>query len=167
MAVNVLLVETDSVFRRNLSQQLRLKDLRVFEAEQQDDARRILTRKNIDVVLVGIANLKREGVAVVEMIKKLKPLTEVIVLNRIEQITLSIESMKHGAFDEFMVPFDLQALLQRIRDAFKVKGEREKGQPSLLKLYRKVMAAAAFAEEGEADIAREILNEPETPSDPT
>ncbi len=167
MAVNVLLVETDSVFRHNLSQQLRLKDLRVFEAERKDDARRILTRKNIDVVLVGIANLKKEGIAVVEMIKRLRPLTEVIVLNRIEQITLSIESMKHGVFDEFMVPFDLQALLQRIRDAFKIKDEREKGQASLLKFYRRVMAAAAFAEEGEADFAREILKEPDTSRDPS
>jgi DNA-binding NtrC family response regulator len=157
MAVSVLVVETDSAFRRNLSHQLRAKELRVYEAEQQEEATRILSRKKIDVVLVGLANLKRDGVAFVEAAKKLKPLTEVIVLNRIEQITLSIESMKKGALDEFMVPFDLQALLQRIRDAFKIKVEREKRRSPLLRLYRSAMAAAAFAEEGEADFARDIL----------
>jgi DNA-binding NtrC family response regulator len=158
MTVNVLLVDTDDAFRRNLGRQLRLKEMRVFEAEPGEDVRRILTRKEIDVVLLGLANLKREGMSVLSLVKKLKPLTQVIVLNRIEQISLSIESMKNGAFDEIMVPFDLQALLQRIRDAFQLKSERDKTS-SLLKLYRKVMAAAAFAEQGEAEFARQILNE--------
>jgi DNA-binding NtrC family response regulator len=39
---------------------------------------------------------------------------------------LSIEGMKLGAFDDFIVPFDLESLIRRIREAHQQKKEKEK-----------------------------------------
>ncbi|MFH1243555.1 MAG: response regulator [Pseudomonadota bacterium] len=157
MGINLLIVEADGLFRLNLSRRLRLQRYRVFEAEQQADARKILERKKIDVVLLGLNGLKRQGLLLLERIKKIRPLTEVIIINTSEYLSLSIEGMKLGAFDDVFLPLNMDSLAERIQEAYRLKKKNEKTKKSLLRRYQDVMVAATFAEAGEPDIAREFL----------
>jgi DNA-binding NtrC family response regulator len=102
------------------------KDWRVLFAEDQIEAIKIVKRKNVDVVLLGLKGLKKEGLMLLQEIKKIRPLTEVITLCNPDQMILSIEGMKLGAFDDFIVPFDLESLIRRIREAHQQKKEKEK-----------------------------------------
>ncbi len=127
MRVNLLIVESDNFFRKNLARRLPdEKNWRILFAEHRIEAIKIVKREKIDVVLLGLKDLKKEGLMILKEVKNIRPLTEVITINRSDQIALSIEGMKLGAFDDFIVPFDLESLVRRIREAHQKKKETEK-----------------------------------------
>ncbi len=115
MAPKVLIIETDSGFRIKIAQHLRLASFQVFEAEQRTDAMRYLALHDFDAVLLGLEGLKREGLSLLGTIKRISPATEVITINGLKHMDLSIEAMKLGAFDDFLIPFELESLMNSIR----------------------------------------------------
>ncbi|MDY6863138.1 MAG: response regulator [Thermodesulfobacteriota bacterium] len=155
--VNLLIIETDKIFRLNLALNLRLGKYHIFETGNKIKAKKILTKKSIDVVLLGLNGLKREGLSLLKEIKKIRPFTEIIMINSCDQIPLSIEGMKLGAFDDFLLPFDMNALIGRIQEAYQQKRGNEKTKKSLLQRYQDIMVAVSFAEMGEADTAIKLL----------
>ena len=152
-----MIIETNSFLYEHLSGRLGSKDYRIFKPRQPAETKRILKRKDIDVVLLDFNGLKREGLALLEMIKKMRPAVQVIIINSAEQLSLSIEGMKLGAFDDLFIPFNLDVLIARIKDAFEQKKKAEIKKPSLFQRCQDLMVAASFAEAGEDDMAREIL----------
>lgn len=124
----MLIAETDEVFRKHIAEHLRAESYIVLEASEESEVRSILQRKGIDVALLGIRGAKQEGLSLLRKIKTIRPLTEVILMTPLEEHSLyaSIEAMKLGAFDDLLMPFDLETLLERIRAACKRKRDREK-----------------------------------------
>ena len=147
----------------NLARRFQDDTHHVFFAERQDQVKKILKKNNIDVVVLVLNRLKREGLSILKLIKKIKFFTEVIIINSSEQIHLSIEGMKLGAFDDFFVPVDIDSLIRRVLDAFDQKKKRESTKKSLRRRYQDAMIAAAFAEAGEPGIALEFLEKGKTP----
>ena len=145
------------MLKEHLVRYLKAKDWRIFNSRQQKDIKRILKKHPIDVVLLSLNDLKKEGMALIKMIKKKHPAVQVITINSGDQISLSIEGMKLGVFDDFLMPLDLDSLILRIREAFQAKKEAKVVKPSLLQRCQDLMVAASFAEAGEADIAKELL----------
>jgi DNA-binding NtrC family response regulator len=71
----------------------------------------------VDVVLLGLAALGAGGRQLLREIRTTWPLIRVITLNQNEQIELSIEAMRLGAFADLMPPFDMEALRESVRAA--------------------------------------------------
>ena len=113
----ILIVEIDSSLRANLAQHLRQEGFGVLAAESAQDARALLAEVPISLVLLGLKDLKREGIAILQMIREGYPQVKVITINSGEQFDLSIEGMRLGAHDDFLIPFDLDTLMQCIRRA--------------------------------------------------
>ena len=145
------------MLQEHLVRYLKTDDWRIFNSRQQKDIRRILKRHSIDVVLLSLNDLKKEGMALIKMIKKKHPAVQVVTITSGDQISLSIEGMKLGVFDDFLMPLDLDSLVSRIRDAYQAKKEAEVVKPSLFQRCQNLMVAASFAEAGEADMAKELL----------
>ena len=145
------------MLQEHLVRYLKTNDWRIFNSKQQRDIKRILKKHLIDVVLLSLNDLKKEGMALIKMIKKKHPAVQVITINSGDQISLSIEGMKLGVFDDFLMPLDLDSLILRIREAFQAKKEAKVVKPSLLQRCQDLMVAASFAEAGEAEIAKELL----------
>jgi DNA-binding NtrC family response regulator len=126
----LLIVEIDDAFRRHLVERLHMENFKVYEACQETEAKQILQRKIIDVVLLGMREFKQGGLTLLKSIKEIKPLIEVILMTPAEGITLfaSIQAMKLGAFDELHIPFDMKKLIERITAARQRKHEREKAK---------------------------------------
>jgi len=158
MEVDLLIIERNSFLYEHLSARPGSKDYRIFQSRALMETKRILKRKDIDVVLLDLNGLKREGLALLKMIKKMRPAVQVIIINSAEQLSLSIEGMRLGAFDDLFIPFDLDVLIERITEAFEQKKKVESKKPSFFQRYQDIMVAASFAEAGEGDMAREILN---------
>jgi DNA-binding NtrC family response regulator len=123
----LLIVEMDDAFRRHLAERLRMENFKVYEACQDSEARQILQRKIIDVVLLGMREFKQGGLMLLKAIKEMKPLIEVILMTPSEGPSLmaSIQAMKLGAFDDLHIPFDMKNLIERIKAARQRKSERE------------------------------------------
>ncbi len=123
----ILVIETDEGYRRHLADRIRLEGYKVYEACREDEAERVVTRKHIDVVLLGFAGDKQQGLALLRRIRQLRPCPEVILLTFADEHSLaaSIEGMKLGAFDEILVPFNVDTFFRRIREAYERKCRSE------------------------------------------
>lgn len=152
-----MIIEEDSMLQEHLVRNLKANDWRIFNSRQQKDIKRILKKQAIDVVLLSLNDLKKQGMALIKMIKKKHPAVQVITINSGDQISLSIEGMKLGVFDDFLMPLDLDSLISRIREAYQAKKDAEVVKPSLLQRCQDIMVAASFAEAGEAEMAKELL----------
>jgi len=162
-----LIIETDSFLYEHLSLRLGSKDYRIFKPRQPTETKRILKRKDIDVVLLDFNGLKREGLALLKMIKKMRPAVQVIIINSAEQLSLSIEGMRLGAFDDLFIPFDLEALIAKIKEASEHKKKTESKKPSFFQRCQDMMVAVSFAEAGEANMAKELLAKKRMPGNQT
>jgi len=151
-----LIVETDKDFLSALSSYLKDKGYWVLSAENQRHVKKIMRKNNIDVVLLGMISLKRTALSVLKWIKKRSPLTEVILINKGDQISLSIEGMKLGAFDDFLIPLDLASLDECLRKAWESKKSRKMNR-LIINRYQRMIVAATYAEADEHDYAIEIL----------
>jgi len=157
MGVNLLIIEMDNYLQDHLSRHLADKAYQIFTARQKSEAKRIVKRRNVDVVLLSLNDFQKESMVLIKMIKKVRPAVQVITINSGDEISLSIEGMKLGVFDDLLMPLDLDALISRIQEAFQAKKAAEVVKPSLLQRCQDILVAASFAEAGEADMAKELL----------
>ena len=105
------------VFVKICTNVLQAKGFTVDKITPQDDVATIIAQEKIDAVLLGVDGLGREGLALIRPIKAIRPTTEIILINDASHMDLSIEGMELGAFDDFMIPLDIESLAKRIREA--------------------------------------------------
>ena len=117
MGSRILIVEAEDRFRKSLYQYFQAEGFTVENATLQDDVVTIVAKAKIDVVLLGVDGLGREGLTLIHPIKAVSPMTKIIVINDPNHMELSIEAMDLGAFDDFMIPLDIDSLARRIREA--------------------------------------------------
>ena len=123
MDIRILIIEAENRFRKNLYQCLQEKGFTVDKVTLEDDVVTIVAREKIDVVLLGVYGLGMEGLALIRPLKAISPATEVIIINDASHMDLSIEGMDLGAFDDFLIPLDIDSLAIRIREAVEQKGQ--------------------------------------------
>ena len=119
MDIHILIIEAENRFRKNLYQHLQAKGFRVDKVTQHDDVQAIMASEHIDTVLLGVDGLGRDGLALIQPIKNISPSTKIIIINDPNQMELSIEGMDQGAFDDFLIPLDIDLLVERIRESVK------------------------------------------------
>ena len=121
----VLLVDDEKDFVEMLA--LRLKDAGevVTVAHSCMECLDLLKTKEIDVVILDSLMPGMDGIEALRAIKKLKPLTEVLMLTGHGTIETAIEGMKIGAFDFLLKPCKIDILLDKINAAYERKSEHE------------------------------------------
>lgn len=117
MGTRILIIEAENRFRKNLYQCLQAEGFTVDKVTPQDDVLAIVAQEQIDVVLLGVDGLGRDGLALIQPIKANRPGTEIIIINDASHMDLSIKAMELGAFDDFLIPLDIEAIAVRIREA--------------------------------------------------
>lgn len=158
MTTRLLIIEADNVFRKDFAQRMSMEHCRVYSAHRVTEVKRIIRKKDIEVVLLSLVELKREGLQILSQIKKFRPSLEVILINNSESIALSIEGMKRGAFDDFFLPLDMKSLLARIEEAAQLYQRRKKVKKPFKQRYEEMMMAISLAESGSPDLAHDYLN---------
>ena len=125
MGIRILIIEAENRFRKNLYQCLQEKGFKVDKVTPKDDVVTIAAKEKIDVVLLGVDGLGMEGLALIRPLKTISPGIEIIILNDANHIELSIEGMDLGAFDDFLIPLDIDSLAKRIHEAAGRKNQNE------------------------------------------
>jgi len=121
----ILVVDDEKDFLDTIVKRLLKRNLYVEGAESGDKAVELITKGNFDVVLLDVKMPGMDGVETLREIKKIKPLTEVIMLTGHAYVESGIEGMKLGAFDYLMKPMELDQLFEKLKDAFEKKHLQE------------------------------------------
>ena len=80
---------------------------------------------NFDVVILDVLMPGMDGVETLREIKKLRPLTEVIMLTGNATVETAVEGMKLGACDYLMKPCETEDLVAKVNRAYERKAEQE------------------------------------------
>ena len=89
----------------------------------------LLVEKDIDVVLLDM-NYRigfedgREGLYLLKEIKKLVPNTIVVLMTAFGKVETAVESLKNGAFDYILKPWDNDKMLETIKKAIQERRKR-------------------------------------------
>ena len=123
---NVLIVDDEEDFLETITNRLKKRDVDAVGTRSGEEALEVLKGKLFDVVVLDIKMPGGiDGIEVLKEIKKLYPLTEVILLTGHASVETSIDGMKLGAFDYLMKPIKLEELLQKIAQAIEKKDSQE------------------------------------------
>ncbi len=125
MKPRVLIVDDEEELVQTLSERLTLRDYDVTTSQSGEDAVEKLRHYNFDVVILDVAMPGMDGIEVLREIKKIKPLTEVIMLTGHATVESAIEGMRLGAFDFLMKPCETEELATKINRAYERKTEHE------------------------------------------
>ena len=125
MKIRVLLVDDEKEFVESLSERLELRLFEVKTCFNGDDAVLLLQQEDVDVIILDVLMPGKDGIATLTEIKKLKPLTQVIMLTGNATVETAINGMKLGAYDYLMKPTETEDLVNKINSAAKLKREHE------------------------------------------
>ncbi len=125
MKKRILLVDDEKEFADTLSERLRTRDFDVTTAYNGDEALEKLKEYNYDVTILDVQMPGMSGIEALGAIKKLKPLTEVLMLTGHGTVETAIEGMKIGAYDFLLKPCEMDVLLDKINKAHERKSEHE------------------------------------------
>ena len=76
---SILLVDDEDRFRQALVRQLQLRDFKVFDASNGEDAIKIVRHKNPEVVILDQKMPGMDGIQTLKEIKKIRPEVQVIM----------------------------------------------------------------------------------------
>jgi len=146
--LKIMLVDTEIRFMERLASKIKEKGLKIYTASSTDDALNMVKKRKIDMVILNMKVLQRAGIQLISNIKKIRPLTEVIMLTDPQTIHLSIEGMKLGAFGEIYLPPNIDTLKEMIKNI---------ATRNILHSFRDHHISASFAETGNSKDPRKIM----------
>jgi len=122
----VLVVDDETDFLETIVNRLLKRKIDAMGVPSGEAALALMKEKNFDVVLLDIKMPGgMDGIEVLREIKKIQPLTEVILLTGHASVETSIEGMKSGAFDYLIKPVKFAELLEKLIAAFEKKNAQE------------------------------------------
>jgi len=146
--MKLLLVDDEQTFVKTLSERLQMRDLESETAYDGEEALSFVDDKEPDVMVLDLKMPGINGMEVLRRVTKKFPDIKVIILTGHGTDRDEEESRRLGVFDYLKKPVDIDVLVSRIKAAHKMKIEN-------------TMTAAAFAEAGEIETARDILEDGE------
>lgn len=119
----ILVVDDEKPIREMLKRFLAKKGYEVYDADNGDDALKIVGEQEPCIVLLDIRMPKTDGIEVLKKIKELKPDTGVIMITAVSETAVAEKCMEYGAFDYITKPISLEyleeCLLAKMLDFYK------------------------------------------------
>lgn len=112
----VMIVEDDLSLLEAIRMSLET-DYAVCTASNGEDAIRLVSEQDPQIVLLDILLPGLDGIEVLRKLKSLKPDAQVIMVTGQDKVRTAVDAMKLGAFDYIHKPFDLQDLRSTVKRA--------------------------------------------------
>jgi two-component system, NtrC family, response regulator AtoC len=115
----ILIVDDEESIRFSLSEALRDDETELFTAEGGNEAFRIMSENDIDLVLLDqrLAITQENGLDILRRIKEESPETIVIMMTAYGKFESAVEATRLGCFQYIAKPLDLHQLRLLIRNA--------------------------------------------------
>lgn len=119
----ILVVDDEKAIREMLKKFLIKKGYEVFDADNGEDAVRIVKEQSPHIVLLDIRMPKSYGVDVLKNIKAVNKDVGVIMITAVSETAVAEECIAQGAFDYITKPISLdyleECLLAKLLDFYK------------------------------------------------
>ena len=125
MKACILIVDDEKEFVEALAERLAIRDYHVTTSLSGEDAVKELKKYNFDVIILDVVMPGMDGIETLREIKKIKPLTEVIMLTGHATLEAAIEGLKLGALDFLLKPCETEDLIAKIDKAYEKKVEQD------------------------------------------
>jgi DNA-binding NtrC family response regulator len=123
MKIKLLLVDDEKDFIESLAERLQLRDFDVKTALNGNDAIRLVSEKEFDVIILDVKMPGKSGIETLKEIKNINQLSQVIMLTGHATVESAIQGMKLGAYDYIMKPTNTEELIKLINKAYKIVEE--------------------------------------------
>lgn len=126
----ILIVDDDISMRQFLHEVFLGEGFSVYEASQGDEALNLLSCKFADVVVMDLRMPGRDGIETLKEIKSRKIQTKVIIMTGYATIRTAVDTVKLGAFDYIVKPFENDEIVDIVNKAiFESKKPKKSGSP--------------------------------------
>ena len=122
----VLVVEDDSAIRRGVRDALEFAGYSVLEAGDGKEGFEVASSADVDMVLLDIYMPKRDGLSVLQELRRVRPGLPVIFLTAKGEAEDRVAGLRLGADDYIVKPFNAGELLARVEAVLRRSAERPK-----------------------------------------
>jgi len=155
--IRVLLVDDEKDYVKAMAERMQMRDVSSRVALSGDEALRMIEDEAPDVMVLDLRMPGIDGMEVLERVKRDHPTVQVIILTGHGSEKEEEAARRLGAFEYLQKPTDTSDVLKTVRAAWKkslrfLKESKDE--------FDRSMTAAALAEGGAPDIARETMREP-------
>lgn len=140
-----MLVDDEEDFVRTLSERLQMRDLKKNTAFDGEQALKIVSDKEPDIMILDLKMPGIDGMEVLRRVRNAYPNIQVIIQTGHGNDLDEAEARQLGVFDYLKKPVDIELLVERIKAAARSMRQKD------------IMAASAFAEAGEHEMARNMM----------
>ena len=144
--MKLLLVDDEEEFVKALAERLKMRDLRSDTVLDGEEALSFVEDQEPDVMVLDLKMPGIDGMEVLRQVRKAYPNIQVIILTGHGTEKHEEEAKRLGAFDYLEKPVNLDVLVKKMKAAYRRKMED-------------TMVAATFAEAGDFESARKIMDE--------
>ncbi|MFO7654924.1 MAG: response regulator [Candidatus Krumholzibacteriia bacterium] len=123
--IRLLIVDDEVPFLRTMAERLRLRGFDVTTAERGEDALEIARREKFDLALIDLKMPGLDGRQLLEMLKKEHRFLEVVILTGHGSLESAVECTKLGAFGYLPKPYEIEKLLEILKDAYRQRLQRK------------------------------------------
>jgi DNA-binding NtrC family response regulator len=131
MKRRILIVEDDEIFLRPLQRSVEIAGYDVLVAPSGEDAIDVLKREDVDLALTDKRLPGMDGVELVRRIKADHPDLAVVIMTAYGTIESAVESVRLGAVDYLVKPFEVAELLIVVRHAIELSELRAASRATL------------------------------------
>ena len=144
--MKVLLVDDEEEFVKALAERLKMRDLRSDTVLDGEEALSFVEDQEPDVMVLDLKMPGIDGMEVLRQVRNAYPKIQVIILTGHGTEKHEEEAKRLGAFDYLEKPVNLDVLVKKMKAAYRRKLED-------------TMVAATFAEAGDFESAKKIMDE--------
>jgi putative nucleotidyltransferase with HDIG domain len=135
---NLLVVDDEPNLVALLQEMLEAEDYNLVSAYSVAEAKCIINRQNIDIVLTDLMLGDGLGIDILQVTKELHPESQVILMTGRPTVQNAVSVLKQGAYEYLVKPFSMETLTMTLRRASeKIRLQRENIQlKSLMSFYQ-------------------------------
>jgi len=119
--IKLLIVDDDEKFLKTIAERLGLKDFDVITATEGNHAIKAAKKGKFDVAILDLKMPGMDGMELLQILKKKHKFLEVIILTGFASIDSAVEATKLGAFGYLEKPYNLERLLEVLREAYETR----------------------------------------------
>jgi len=123
--MNILIVDDEKLIRNVIKTYSLNENYNVYEAENGIEAINIITKNNIDIVILDIMMPKMDGFEALQKIKSIKNVPVIMLSARKEEID-KLNSFELGVDDYVTKPFSPKELMARVKVILKRNNKEQK-----------------------------------------